>query len=304
MILIAGPYRSGTGDDPLKLAANVRRMEGYALPLFRAGHLPVVGEWLALPLVELAGSCKVGDAAFDLVFHPVAERLLERCEAVLRIGGSSAGADLMVAIARERGLAVFDRLAQVPGCEGAPEPADAGRGAVPTAEALETDRLRIRRLTLGDAPFIVQLLNDAAFVRYIGDKGVRSEADACRYLREGPMASHERFGFGLDRVELKETGEPIGICGLLQRDTLPQPDVGFAFLAEHRGRGLAREAVAAVLERARAAQGIDTVLAITSLDNERSIALLQGLGFRLERRSRLTDGAAEVNVLVRSAAAV
>lgn len=116
MILIAGPYRSGTGDDPSKLAANVRAMEGYALPLFRAGHVPVVGEWYALPLVELAGSTRVGDAAFDEIFHPIAERLLARCDAVLRVGGASAGADQMVRSARDHGLQVFTRLQDIPGC--------------------------------------------------------------------------------------------------------------------------------------------------------------------------------------------
>ena len=116
MILVAGPYRSGTGDDPAKLAENVRDMERYALPLFRAGHIPIVGEWLALPLAELAGSRRPGDEAFDEVFHPIAERLLERCDAVLRVGGASQGADMMVRVARERGLAVFGSLGEVPGC--------------------------------------------------------------------------------------------------------------------------------------------------------------------------------------------
>src|SRR4051794_11539468 len=116
MILIAGPYRSGTGDDPKKMAENVQAMEAYALPLFRAGHIPVIGEWFALPLVALAGSRKVGDAAFEEIFHPVAERLLARCDAVLRVGGSSQGADLMVRVARERGLSVFSSLAEVPAC--------------------------------------------------------------------------------------------------------------------------------------------------------------------------------------------
>jgi hypothetical protein len=116
LILIAGPYRSGTGDDPAKLAANVRDMESYALPLFRAGHVPLVGEWLALPLVALAGSRRIGDAAFDEIFHPIAERLLARCDGVLRVGGASQGADLMVQTARDNGLAVFRSLDEVPGC--------------------------------------------------------------------------------------------------------------------------------------------------------------------------------------------
>jgi len=122
MILVAGPYRSGTGDDPQRMAANVRVMERYALPIYRAGHVPVVGEWLALPLVALAGSRTVGDEPFNEIFHPIAERLLERCDAVLRVGGASQGADLMVQIAQARGLAVYRRLSDVPGCESLPEP--------------------------------------------------------------------------------------------------------------------------------------------------------------------------------------
>ena len=116
MILVAGPYRSGTGDDPVKMADNVREMEHYALPLFRAGHIPIVGEWLALPLVALAGSQRIGDAAFEEIFHPIAVRLLTRCDAVLRVGGPSHGADYMVETARERGLAVYHALDEVPGC--------------------------------------------------------------------------------------------------------------------------------------------------------------------------------------------
>ena len=116
MILIAGPYRSGTGDDPAKLHANMAVMESFALPIFRAGHVPVLGEWFALPLCTLAGSTQIGDAAFTEVFHPIAERLLEHCDAVLRVGGASQGADLMVAVAERRQLAVYRRLEEVPGC--------------------------------------------------------------------------------------------------------------------------------------------------------------------------------------------
>lgn len=126
MILIAGPYRSGTGDDPARMHANVARMEAYALPLFRAGHVPVLGEWFALPLVALAGSRRVGDDAFNEIFHPIAERLLEHCDAVLRVGGASQGADLMVHVAETRGLAVYRRLAEVPGCASCAEPRSAG----------------------------------------------------------------------------------------------------------------------------------------------------------------------------------
>src|SRR6266487_3406339 len=96
LVLVAGPYRSGTGDDPAKLEQNVRAMYSAALEVFRRGHLPITGEALALPLIEVAGSEAVGDALFDEIFHPVARRLLARCDAVLRIGGPSAGADEMV----------------------------------------------------------------------------------------------------------------------------------------------------------------------------------------------------------------
>jgi hypothetical protein len=116
MILIAGPYRSGTGDDPAKMEANVKAMEAYALPLFRAGHVPVLGEWFALPLVHLAGSTQVGDEAFNEIFHPISERLVARCDAVLRVGGPSAGADEMVRLAQDQGLKIFYHLEAVPNC--------------------------------------------------------------------------------------------------------------------------------------------------------------------------------------------
>jgi len=116
MILVAGPYRSGTGDDPLKIQANVDAMMESALRLFRAGHLPVLGEWYALPLIEFAGSTQIGDAVFDEIFHPVARRLVAKCDGVLRIGGASAGADDMVATAERHGKLVFRRFEDIPGC--------------------------------------------------------------------------------------------------------------------------------------------------------------------------------------------
>jgi len=114
MILIAGPYRSGTKDDPVLIQKNVELMESYALPIFRAGHIPLLGEWLALPLVKLAGSRKIGDGSFDEIFHPIAERRLTKCDAILRVGGPSPGADEMVGVGRELGLKIYDDLAQVP----------------------------------------------------------------------------------------------------------------------------------------------------------------------------------------------
>jgi ADP-ribose pyrophosphatase len=114
MILIAGPYRSGTGDHPAKMAANVKHMESFALPIFRLGHIPVLGEWFALPLLHLAGSEQPGDEAYREIFHPIAERLLANCEAVLRVGGASQGADRMVEVARRNGLQVYTKLEQIP----------------------------------------------------------------------------------------------------------------------------------------------------------------------------------------------
>ena len=114
LILIAGPYRSGTDDRPELIKANVKRMTETALALYRAGHLPVLGEWLALPLVEAAGSERTGDEVFNEIFHPVAIRLLDHCDAVLRIGGPSAGADEMVRIGREKGKRIFFKLEEIP----------------------------------------------------------------------------------------------------------------------------------------------------------------------------------------------
>jgi hypothetical protein len=114
LVLVAGPYRSGTNDDPDRLAANVATMNRAALEVFKAGHLPVTGEALALPLIELAGSERVGDPVFDEIFHPIARRLLQRCDAVLRVGGASAGADEMVTIARDQGKPVFTGVDELP----------------------------------------------------------------------------------------------------------------------------------------------------------------------------------------------
>lgn len=114
MILVAGPYRSGTNDDPKLIAKNVEAMTATSLQLFRVGHLPVMGEWYALPLIEHAGSTRIGDAAFNEIFHPISRRLIAKCDAVLRIGGASTGADEMVSLAREHGKTVYLSLAEIP----------------------------------------------------------------------------------------------------------------------------------------------------------------------------------------------
>jgi hypothetical protein len=114
MILVAGPYRGGTNDDAAKIQANVEAMEDMALKVFRRGHLPVMGEWFALPLLKHAGSKKVGDAVFDEIFHPVARELIGKCDAVLRIGGPSSGADDMVATGQRLGKRIFRSLEEIP----------------------------------------------------------------------------------------------------------------------------------------------------------------------------------------------
>jgi hypothetical protein len=118
LILIAGPYRSGTGDDPARMAANLKLLEAPSFALFSAGHVPMIGEWVALPVWAAAGGRTVGDALYEEIFHPVAGRLLQLCDAVLRLPGESKGADNDVRIARERGLPVYHRLEDVPGCSG------------------------------------------------------------------------------------------------------------------------------------------------------------------------------------------
>lgn len=145
--------------------------------------------------------------------------------------------------------------------------------------ALETERLLLRPLTTGDAPFILTLLNEPSFLRFIGDKKVRTLEDAQQYLRTGPIASYNQYGFGLLLVELKDSQTPIGMCGLLKREELPDPDIGFAFLPEYWNKGFAFESATAVLKDAQ----LDRTLAIVSPDNDSSIRLLEKLGFRFER---------------------
>ena len=152
---------------------------------------------------------------------------------------------------------------------------------------LGTERLILREFTVEDAEFILALLNEPSFLRYIGDKKVRELEDARQYILNGPVASYERNAFGLYLVELRESHTPMGMCGLIQREELPDPDIGFAFLPEFWNKGFAFEAATAVLQDARERRRLERILAITSLDNEASIGLLQRLGFTFEREIRL-----------------
>jgi len=167
---------------------------------------------------------------------------------------------------------------------------------VPSVLVLETNRLALRRISVDDAEFMLELLNDPSFVRYIGDRGVRTTDDARTYIQTGPMESYERFGFGLYLVELKDTREPIGICGLLKRESLEDVDVGFALLPRFWSKGYAVEAVSAVLAYGRDTLGLQRIVAITSPDNVASINLLSKFGFRFERMTRLSEGSPEIKL--------
>jgi RimJ/RimL family protein N-acetyltransferase len=151
----------------------------------------------------------------------------------------------------------------------------------------QTERLRIRWLDAGDSAFILELVNEPLWIRYIGDKGVNTLQDARRYIENGPMAMYERVGFGLYLVELKETAERVGICGLIKRETLKDVDLGFAFLPRFWGRGYAFESAFAVMCHGRKVLDLRRVVAVLSPDNHRSSKLLERLGFRFEGTVRL-----------------
>lgn len=148
---------------------------------------------------------------------------------------------------------------------------------------LETDRLLIDKLSVADAPFILELLNTPSWLTYIGDRGVKTLEDAHYYLLDGPLKSYELLGFGPYRVQLKSSGLPIGLCGLLKRDTLDDIDIGFAFLPAYFGQGYGYEAATAVITYAQDVLGITCIAGITNPANQSSIRLLKKLGLRYER---------------------
>ena len=146
----------------------------------------------------------------------------------------------------------------------------------------ETERLIIRQFELSDSDFIIRLLNEEAFIRYIADKNIRTQQDAIHYLKHGPMASYDKYGFGLNLVYLKSDNTPIGMCGVLKRDELEYPDLGYAFLAEFADKGYASEAAEKTLKVTMATCSLDTVFAVTLLDNSRSNKLLKKVGFSVK----------------------
>ena len=144
-----------------------------------------------------------------------------------------------------------------------------------------TERLIIRQFELSDIDFIIRLLNDEGFIQYIGDKNVRNRLDAENYLKKGPLLSYQIYGYGLYLVALKENDLPIGMCGLVVREELKYPDLGYAFLVEHCGRGYASEAAKTILEESMFSYSLNSVMAVTLPNNQRSNQLLNNLGFEL-----------------------
>lgn len=163
---------------------------------------------------------------------------------------------------------------------------------------LESARLELRYFEPADAPFILELINDPDWIRFIGDRGIRTVDDARAYILNGPVDMYRRLGFGLYLVGLKGNGTPIGMCGFVKRDNLNDVDLGFAFLPRHRGQGYALEAAAATLAYGADQLGLERVAAIVSADNAASLKLLVKLGFRFDRTFEFTPGD-EVHLYIR-----
>ena len=161
---------------------------------------------------------------------------------------------------------------------------------------IESARLKLRELTFQDAPFILELLNEAGFLRFIGDKGVRSLNDAREYIAKGPVDSYRRHGFGLYLTSLRNSGVPIGICGLVKREALHDVDVGFAFMARYWGQGYAAESAAAVVTYGNKVLGIVRIVAISAQDNFGSIAVLRKIGLVVEGEITLSEGGPKLDL--------
>ncbi len=159
---------------------------------------------------------------------------------------------------------------------------------------IETDRLIITTLDISHAPFILTLTNSPGWLEFIGDRGIKTIGDAENYLINGPMASYAKYGHGLYLLSLKDNNTPVGICGLLQRTTLPDKDIGFALLPEYTGKGYALEAATAIIQYSREQLGIQRIAAITLPGNTRSIRLLGALGLSFEKMVQLETGKGEL----------
>ncbi|MCY9592280.1 N-acetyltransferase [Paenibacillus chitinolyticus] len=163
---------------------------------------------------------------------------------------------------------------------------------------LETDRLILRLQTTDNAAFILELLNDPSWLRFIGDRRVRTLDDARAYILNGPVRMYEQFGFCLYLVERKEDQAPIGICGLIKRESLEDVDIGFAFLPKYWSKGYAYEAASAVMSYGKDTLGLTRIVAITAQENQASERLLEKLGFQLERLIQLTNDSEKLKLLV------
>jgi len=163
-------------------------------------------------------------------------------------------------------------------------------------QVIETERLIVRKFSIEDAPFIVELVNQPSWLRFIGDRGVRTIADAEMYLLKGPIASYERLGFGLYMTGLKEGHAPIGMCGLIKRESLDDVDIGFAFLPQYWSKGYAFEAASAVMDYGRRVLKLDRIVAIVTPDNERSIKLLKRLGLVFDSLIKVPEDGEELAV--------
>ena len=168
--------------------------------------------------------------------------------------------------------------------------------AVSPLTVLETERLILRQLSAEDADFILELLNEPSFIRNIGDRGVRTIDDANAYIQNGPVASYTKNGFGLYLVKLKETGESIGMCGLIKRDTLEDVDIGYAFFPRFWSKGYAVEAAQAVKEYAKNVIGLKRLVAIVDPENEGSIRILEKIGLEFEKMVRLSEDDIELKL--------
>ena len=166
-------------------------------------------------------------------------------------------------------------------------------------KVLETERLILRWITSDDAEFLFVLMNDTSYLRFIGDKGIRTITDAHDYIQNGPIDSYENFGYGLYLTERKEDGAAIGICGLVNRKTIDDVDIGFALLPEYWSKGYAHESATAVIEYGKNVVGLKRIVAVTAAENQSSIRLIKKIGLRFEKKVSLSADEPDVNLFSR-----
>lgn len=161
---------------------------------------------------------------------------------------------------------------------------------------IETERLELRKLSLEDSNFIFELLNDPDWIKYIGNRNINNDEDAQNYISNRLLKGYEQYGFGFYLVKEKDSNSSIGLCGLIKRDFLEKVDLGFAFLPKYREKGYAYESASAIMKYAKENFGLNTLLAITSLNNTNSINLLEKLGFKFEKTIKMPNENEELNL--------